>query len=59
MKSIKTKLEIIHGLCDTKDISDWENTFIKSCWEYSREEKVLTGKQVEVIDNIYEKHFAG
>lgn len=53
-------LETISGMCDTKDISDWENKFIKSCVQTCGPNKItnfLSGKQVEKIESIYEKHF--
>lgn len=54
-------MERIHGLCETKDVSDWENKFIKSCWNFSKEGAVtsfLTSKQIEIVERIFNKHFS-
>ena len=61
MKSIGQKVKQIGGLVGTKDINDWESRFIKSVvgWSENGEcTKVLSAKQVEVIERIYRKHFA-
>lgn len=51
----------LDGLRGTKDVNDWESRFIKSvvAWSENGEcTKVLSAKQVEVIERIYRKHFA-
>lgn len=61
MKSIGAMLEQIYGLVDTKDVSEWENWFIKNCWSIYGPRKLscqLSSRQVEVIDRIWSKHFA-
>ena len=61
MKSLGAMLEQIHGLCDTKDVNTWENDFIKSCMGTYGPRKLscqLSGRQAEVIDRIWRKHFA-
>lgn len=57
MKSLKQMLDIVCGMIDTKDLTSWENNFLKSVQGQST--PTLTGKQVEVIERIYNKHFAG
>lgn len=62
MASTNLMLRQTSGLVDTKDINDWENQFLKSVWETSREgtrPDLLSSKQVEVLDRIWRKHFAG
>jgi hypothetical protein len=61
MKSIGQQLEIIDGLRGTKDITPWEESFITSCMTTYGNRKLstqLSGKQVEIIERIYSKHFA-
>ncbi len=61
MKSINSKIQQIGGLIDTDDVNNWENEFISSIVEKTQNGIVLTGlsdKQVEIIDRIYNKHFA-
>lgn len=63
MKSIGQQLELINGLTDTADLSQWENDFVKSVYgQYQRAGKLttgLSGKQVEIVDLIHSKHFEG
>lgn len=62
MISIATKLERIDDLVDTSDLSDWETEFVVSVYaqyqKAGKTTKVLSGKQVEIIDRIFNKHFA-
>jgi hypothetical protein len=61
MKSLAQKLEQIEGLTDTKDVTDWENQFIKDVAarvKRTGSTSVLSERQVETIDRIYGKHFA-
>lgn len=63
MKSLGQMLASCEGLRNTKDITEWENDFLTSVmvryilakWDSS----VLSAKQVEVIERIYNKHFGG
>lgn len=46
----------------TKDLSKWETEFVESCWEKSNEAqdtRRLSNKQIEKIEQIFNKHFAG
>jgi hypothetical protein len=51
----------ISALIDTKDVNEWENSFIESvvfktaCGSKTTN---LTEKQVETVENIWRKHFA-
>lgn len=60
MQSIMVKLVKLSGLIDTKDVTDWENEFLKnvSAKVEGSDTMMLTGKQVEVLERIYSKHFA-
>lgn len=60
--SIATMIEQLDGLRDTSDLNQWEQDFVTSILErYLRAKKdtrSLTGKQVEVIERIWRRHFA-
>jgi hypothetical protein len=60
--SLGTKIEQLDGLRDTKDLSEWENGFVTSILERylvaGRDTRMLTGKQVDVIERIWSKHFS-
>lgn len=61
MASLQTQLERLKGLTDTKDVTDWENKFIKSILEQvgpNLNTRVLSGNQCEKIEQIFDKHFA-
>jgi hypothetical protein len=60
--SLGTKIEQLDGLRDTKDLSEWEQSFVTSILESyllaGRDTRMLTSKQVDVIERIWTKHFA-
>jgi hypothetical protein len=60
--SFGAKIEQLDGLRDTKDLSEWEQGFVTSILERyllaKKDTRNLTGKQVEVIERIWSKHFA-
>lgn len=60
--SVATMIEQLDGLRDTSDLNQWEQDFVTNILErYLRAKKdtrSLTGKQVEVIERIWRKHFA-
>ncbi len=61
MKSIYQKVQQLSGLTGTKDLSDWEAKFVASVVEAmdgTMATTKLTSKQVEKIDEIFERHFA-
>jgi len=61
MKSLGQMLSLAHGLCGTKDVTDWEETFLEDTWvrtNEGRDTARLSEKQVAVIERIYNKHFA-
>lgn len=55
MKSIAQMIEQCSALIDTRDITAWENAFLKSVTERPAP---LTTKQAEIVERIYEQHFA-
>jgi hypothetical protein len=59
--SVRTMLLQIAGLVDTKDVSDWENGFLKSVLRISEDgarSSRLTEKQIERLEEVWRKHFA-
>lgn len=61
MTSIANMIKLIAGLQGTKDVTEWESEFIGSVVEKTDNGKStteLSGKQVEVVQRIYNKHFS-
>jgi len=55
------KLLRLFGLIDTKDVTPYQNTFIRRMREITREAKQtshLSEGQLTFIDELFEKHFA-
>lgn len=60
MASINIMVRSVAGLQDTKDVTPWENQFIKSVLEKTANgdnTTSLTEKQIDVLERLYEKHF--
>ncbi len=61
MKSIGSQIKQISGLLGTKDITAWEQSFITNILEQTNNGELtvhLTGKQVNRIESLFEKHFS-
>lgn len=61
MASTNTMLKQCAGLVDTKDVTDWQNGFLKSVLERSENGSrpdLLSDKQLEVLESIHRRHFA-
>ena len=61
MKSVGQMIKQIAGLRGTKDVTEWEDNFIRGIVEWTDDgEKTshLTERQVAVVARIYRKHFA-
>ena len=61
MKSLAMKIEQIDGLTGTNDVTPWEDEFITSIVERVAKNKgtqLLSSNQVEIIERIWERHFA-
>jgi len=60
--SIGTMIEQLDGLRDTKDLSEWEQGFVTNILDRyllaNKNTQGFTGKQVEVIERIWSKHFS-
>jgi hypothetical protein len=55
MISTNTKKTQLSGMLGTKDLTDWETEFVESILKRD----FLTEKQLEILDRIWKKHFAG
>ena len=59
--SLGAKVKQIAGLLGTKDLNDWEQNFVRAVYARTHEGAstlTLTDKQIEIIDRIWDKHFA-
>jgi hypothetical protein len=60
MKSLGAMVKQISGLAGTNDVTVWESTFCHSINEVTANGSrtdMLSAKQVEIIERIYNKHF--
>ena len=53
--SVQTMKVQVCGMIGTKDLTTWEQEFAESI----EHRAVLTDKQLEVLEKIWAKHFAG
>lgn len=61
MASINTMVRKVAGMVDTKDLTAWENKFVKNIVAQTGNgdnTSSLTESQVDVLERIYERHFA-
>jgi hypothetical protein len=59
--SLGAMVKRLAGLIDTRDISGWENRFLKSVLAATRsgdDARALTDRQIDVIERIFRNHFA-
>lgn len=60
--SIGAMIEQLDGLRDTRDLNEWEQTFVTSVLERyllaNKNTQGLSSKQVECIEKIWKRHFA-
>lgn len=62
MTSFGTMIKRIAGLQGTKDLYEWESKFVGSIVGMTNNGEIttkLTAKQLECIERIHDKHFAG
>jgi len=62
MATLNTMVKRVSGLQGTHDLSAWEDGFVRSVVEKTnggQNTTVLTSKQIEVLERIFNKHFAG
>ncbi|MGC4059392.1 MAG: hypothetical protein QM749_00435 [Aquabacterium sp.] len=61
MTAINTMVKRVAGLTDTRDVSDWENEFIKNIVARTNNgdnTSMLTERQIERLEEIFDKHFS-
>lgn len=56
--SVKVMLEQIAAMLGTDDLTEWETSFVEGVQRNASDTTRLSGKQVEVIERIWRKHFA-
>ncbi len=58
--STTTMIKRLEGMLDTRDLSDWEKSFVRSLVEAQQAGKVtqLSGAQVDKLDQLHGRHFA-
>ena len=61
MLSTTTMLDRVRGLLGTKDLSPWEHDFVRSLADRADAGQItqLSGRQVEALQRLHDKHFAG
>lgn len=62
MTTINTQLKRVSNLIGTGDLTDWEENFISDLMAKTRQgdnTSALSEKQIEVLERIHGKHFAG
>lgn len=62
MASINTMVKQCAGLVGTRDVTPWEDKFLADICERTNDgdnTSMLTEKQVESLERIWRKHFAG
>jgi hypothetical protein len=62
MTTLNTQVKRVAGMLGTKDLSDWEVSFVQSLVEKTKngdDTRSLTEKQVTVLERIHNKHFEG
>lgn len=62
MPSLNTMVKKCAGLIGTKDVSDWEDDFLRSILAKTKNgdnTTSLTEKQIDVLERIHDKNFGG
>lgn len=60
MVSTAQMIKRLEGLLGTKDLTEWEHSFVRSLADrmHAGEVTKLTGDQVDKLDELHGKHFA-
>lgn len=58
--STTTMIKRLEGMLDTRDLTDWEKSFVQTLVEAQQTGKVtqLTGAQIDKLDQLHGRHFA-
>ena len=57
--SVQGMVKRLEGLLDTDDLSTWEQGYVKSMAKQVANKKDLSENQLTVLENLFNKHFAG
>lgn len=57
MKSVGAMVEQLAAMLGTNDLSPWEQGFVQTVQRHAKQTTTLTEKQVDKIEQLYEKHF--
>ena len=61
MASLNVMVKKVAGLADTRDLTPWENRFVKNIvaqTDNGDNTSSLSENQVDVLERIYDRHFA-
>ena len=60
MISTTQMIKKLEGMLGTKDLSDWETTFVESMVERVEQNRIttLSEKQLITLERLHRKHFA-
>lgn len=61
MTALNTMVKRVAGLADTKDVTDWENKFVKSvvAQTFNGDNTTsLTEGQIDVLERLHDRHFS-
>jgi hypothetical protein len=58
--STQNMIEKLSGMIGTNDLTGWEDKFVRDMYRKFEKKAIsqLTDSQIEVIENLYNKHFA-
>ena len=60
-RTVWQMLELLHGMLGTKDLTTWQQNFVRTCYDavqHNKDTTRLSSKQVEIISEIFDKHYA-
>lgn len=59
MISVAAMVKRLDGLLGTNDLTEWETEFVENVVERQEQGLSLSSEQVEIVERIWRKHFAG
>ena len=62
MTTLNTMVKRVAGLAGTKALTEWEESFVASISAQTRngdDTRSLSDNQIEILERIFDKHFAG
>lgn len=55
--SIRDMIKALEQLVISKELTEWQDRFVMSVSKYKDDTSKLSDKQVDIIDDLYHKHF--